>query len=97
MSPGEQNMKMGPDALDTVENESGDANHEIGTRPPLYHRKRVRELKTRKRDPTPSVPPKMSPGAQNKKMGHDALGPAENKPGSAKHVNGTGRPRYYRK
>jgi hypothetical protein len=42
-----------------------------------------------KRDPTTSVPPKMSPGAQNMKTGPDALGTAENESGSVKHENGT--------
>jgi hypothetical protein len=36
----------------------------------------------------PSVPPKMSPGA-NKKTGPDALGTTENESGSAKYENGT--------
>jgi hypothetical protein len=53
--------------------------------------------KTRKRDPTPSVPPKMSPSAQNMKTGPDALGSAENNSGRAKHENGYRRPRYRRK
>jgi hypothetical protein len=33
---------------------------------------------------TPSVPPKMSLGAQNMKMGHDVLGTAEKDFGRAK-------------
>jgi hypothetical protein len=45
-SPGVQNIKMGPDALDTAENESGSAKHEIGARRPRYRQKRVRERKT---------------------------------------------------
>jgi hypothetical protein len=36
-------MKMGPDAIGTVEMEFGRAKHENGTRRPLYRRKRVRE------------------------------------------------------
>jgi hypothetical protein len=39
----------------------------------------------------------MSPGAQNMKIVHDALGTAENESGSAKHENGTRRPWYRRK
>jgi hypothetical protein len=35
--------------------------------------------------------------AQKMKTGHDALGTAENESGSAKHVNGTRRPRHRRK
>jgi hypothetical protein len=71
-------MKTGPDALGTAENESGIAKHENGTRRPRNPRKRVQERKTWKQDPTPSVPPKMSPGAQIMKTGPDALGTAEN-------------------
>jgi hypothetical protein len=36
----------------------------------------------------------MSPGAQNKKKGPVAPVTAENESGSAKHENGTRRPRY---
>jgi hypothetical protein len=46
MSLGAQNMKAGPEALGTAENESGQAKHENGTRHPWYRRKRVWELKT---------------------------------------------------
>jgi hypothetical protein len=62
-SPGAQNMKTGADALGCTENESGSAKHENETRRPRYNRKRVRARKTLKRDPTPSVPPKMSTGS----------------------------------
>jgi hypothetical protein len=92
MIPGAQNMKMRPDALGTAENEYGRAKHENGTRRPRYRRKRVRERKTRKRDPTPSVPPKKIRGAQNIKTGPDTLDTAENDSGSAKYENGTRRP-----
>jgi hypothetical protein len=85
------------DAHGTVENESGHTKHENVTRRPRYRRKRVRESETLKRDPTPSVPPKMSPGAQNIKTGPDALATAENESGRAKHENGTRRPPYRRK
>jgi hypothetical protein len=57
---GLQNMKMGPDALNTAENESGSAKYEKWTRCPRYHRKRVREHKTCKWEPTPSEPSKTS-------------------------------------
>jgi hypothetical protein len=50
-----------------------------------------------KRDPTPSVPSKMSPRAQNMKTGPDALHTAENESGSAKYENGTRRTRHRRK
>jgi hypothetical protein len=50
-----------------------------------------------KMNPTPSVPPKTSHGGQNMKTGPDLLGTVENKSGSAKHENGTRRPRYHRK
>jgi hypothetical protein len=46
MSSGAQNMKTGADAHGTVENESGRAKHENGTRHPRYRQKRVRERKT---------------------------------------------------
>jgi hypothetical protein len=94
MSPGAQNMKMGPDELGIVENMSVSAKHENGTGRPRYRRKRVRERKTRKQAPTPSVPLKMSLSVQNMKMGPDALGTAENESGRAKHENRTGCPRY---
>jgi hypothetical protein len=94
MSPGAQNMKPGPDALITVGNESGRAKLKNGTRRPRYRRKRVRARNTCKREPTPSVMPNTSPGAQNMKTGPDALGTAENESGSAKHENDTRRPRY---
>jgi hypothetical protein len=45
-SPGVHNMKMGPDALGTTENEPGRAKHENGTRRPRYLRKRVWGRKT---------------------------------------------------
>jgi hypothetical protein len=67
-------MQTGPDVLDTVENESGSAKHENGTQPPRYRRKWVWVRKTCKRDPTSSVPSKMSLGAQNLKTGLGALG-----------------------
>jgi hypothetical protein len=41
-----------------------------------------------------SVPPKTSPGAQNIKMGPNALGTAESESGSTKHENETLHPRY---
>jgi hypothetical protein len=39
MSPGAQNMKKGPDTLDTAENEYGSAKDENGPRRPRYRRK----------------------------------------------------------
>jgi hypothetical protein len=80
-------MKTGPDGLATTKNEYGSAEHENGTRLPQYRRKRVRRRKTWKRDPTPSVPPKTCPGAQNLKTGAVALGTAEPESGCAKHEN----------
>jgi hypothetical protein len=67
------------------------------TRRPRYRRKCVRQLKIRKRDATPSVRPKTGPGAQNMKMGPDALGTAENGSRRSKYENGTRRRRYRRK
>jgi hypothetical protein len=58
-------MKMGPDVLGTAKNEYGRAKHENGTQHPQNCRQRVRARKTRKRDPSPPVPSKMSLGAQN--------------------------------
>jgi hypothetical protein len=75
-----------------------------GTRRPPYCRKRFRERKTCKLDPTSSVPPKMNPGAdalrtaenesgrpgaQNVKKGPGALDTVENVSGRAKHEDGT--------
>jgi hypothetical protein len=77
-----------------LKNEYGSAKHENVTGRPRYRRKRFRERKTRKRDPTLSVPPKTNPGTQNVKTGPDALDTAENESGSAKVENGTRRPRY---
>jgi hypothetical protein len=66
-------LKMGPNALVSAENESGRVKRENGTRRPPYRRKRVRERKTRKREMTPSVRPKLSLGVQNMKTGPDPL------------------------
>jgi hypothetical protein len=87
--PGAQNMKTGPDALGTAENEFGRAKQENGTQRRRYRRKQVWAHKTRKRDPTPSVLPKTSQGVQNIKKGPDALDTAENGSRSAKHDNET--------
>jgi hypothetical protein len=81
-------MKKGADALGTAEKESSSAKHENGTQRPWH---------LEKRDPTPSLPPKMSPGPQNMKTGADTLGIIENESGSAKHENGTRSSRYRRK
>jgi hypothetical protein len=86
---GAQNKKTAPDALGTDKNESGRAKHENGTRRPRYGRKRVRACKTRKQDPSPSVPTKTSLGAQNIKKGPDALATAKNESGHAKYENET--------
>jgi hypothetical protein len=72
-----QNMKTGHDALGTAENESGHAKHEKRTGCPRNHRKRVRKRKTTKRNPTPSVPSKMSKGAQHMKKEPDASVPSK--------------------
>jgi hypothetical protein len=77
-STGAQWMKTGADALGTAENESGNAKHKNGTRRPPHRRKSVRERKTLKRDPTPSLSSKMSSGAQIIKTVPDALGTVEN-------------------
>jgi hypothetical protein len=46
MSPGAQNMKTGPDALGTIQNESSRAKYENWTRRLMYRGNRVRERKT---------------------------------------------------
>jgi hypothetical protein len=38
-------LETGPDALDTVKNESGNANHENGTKRTRHRKKHVRERK----------------------------------------------------
>jgi hypothetical protein len=73
-------MKMGHDALDNVENNSGSAKHENGTRHPQFRRKRVWERKTWKQDEFGS--------AENE------YGTAQNVFGSAKLENGTRRRGY---
>jgi hypothetical protein len=75
-------MKMGPDALGSAQNENGSAKHENGTRRPSYVRKLVRVRKTWKRDPTPSVMPNTSPGAQNMKTGPTPSTPPKTSPGA---------------
>jgi hypothetical protein len=45
MSSGAQNMKMGPDAIGTAENESERTKHENGSRRPPYSRKHVQARK----------------------------------------------------
>jgi hypothetical protein len=93
-SRGAQNVKTGPDSLGTTENESGSAKHENGTLRPPRLRKCARDRKTWKRVPWPQAPPKTITVAQNMKTGLDALGTAQNDKVSAKHENGTRRPRY---
>jgi hypothetical protein len=78
--PGAQNVKKGLNALRTAENESGSMKHENGTR---------RTRHCRKRDPTPSVLPKRSSGAQNLKIGPEALETVENKSGGQNMKTGT--------
>jgi hypothetical protein len=73
-------MTWGPYALDTAENESWSAKHEIETRCPSHRRKW---------DPTLSEPPKTSLGSENMKTGADALGTVENEFGSVKYENRT--------
>jgi hypothetical protein len=50
--------------------------------------------KHEKREPAPSLPSKMSPGAQNMQTGLDVLSTVENESWSGKYENGTERPRY---
>jgi hypothetical protein len=74
--PGAHDMKTGPEALGTVQNESGSAKHENEIWRPRYRLKWVRERKTWKRNPAPSISLKMSPEAPNMKTGPNALGTA---------------------
>jgi hypothetical protein len=92
-----QTMKTGHNVHNTAENEYGCTKHENETRRPQNCRKRVRERKTRKRDPTPSAPPKTCPGAQNMKTGADAHVFAENESGSVKHENSSLSPPHRQK
>jgi hypothetical protein len=80
-------MNKGTDALGTDENESGSAKYEKVTRRTRH--RRIRERKTRKRDPTHSASPKTSPGVQNMKKEPDALSNAEKDSESLKHENRT--------
>jgi hypothetical protein len=77
-------VKMGPHSLVNAENESWRAKHENEAIRPQYRQKRVRERKTLKRDLTPSLTPKTSPGAQYVKTRPDVNDTAENESGSAK-------------
>jgi hypothetical protein len=70
-------MKTGPDALGTVENESGSVKHEIWMWRPRFRPNRVREPKIRKQDPTPLEPLKMSHVVQNLKTGPTPSLPSE--------------------
>jgi hypothetical protein len=71
--PGAQNMKTWPDSLHTAENVLDNDKDENGTRRRRYRRKWVRARKTWKREPTPTIPSKTSPGVQNMKTGTYAL------------------------
>jgi hypothetical protein len=73
-------MKTGRDALGTVENESGSAKDENGTRHPKY--RRIRVWGAKHENGMPSVLPKTSQGAQNMKKGPDAPRSAEKCPGA---------------
>jgi hypothetical protein len=97
MGSGAQNMKTGPDALGPAENESGSTKHKNGSRRRRYRRKGVLERKTRKWDTTPSLPPKMSPGAKNMKTAPDGVYTVENGSESVKHENCSRHRRYRRK
>jgi hypothetical protein len=90
-------MKTGPDALGTAENDPGAQNLKTGSDALGTAKNESRRLKHEKRDPTPTVPPKMSLGAQNIIMGPESVRTAENESGCAKHENGTRRPQYRQK
>jgi hypothetical protein len=92
MSLGAQNMKTGPDARGIAEDVSGSAKHKNGTRRPRYRRKRVGRAKHKKLGPTPSVlpsvPPKMSSGAQNMKTEPEAPIPSKTSLGAQNMESG---------
>jgi hypothetical protein len=71
-------MKMSPNDIGTVTNESGSAKHENEPRRPRYRQKCVRERKICQWDPRSSLSLKTSLGTQNMKMGSGALGTARN-------------------
>jgi hypothetical protein len=90
-------MKTGLDAIGTAQIESGSAKHENGTRRPQYRRKHVWVRKTWKRDLTPSVLHKTSPGIQKMQRGADAHGTFEKASGSARDENDMQRHWYRQK
>jgi hypothetical protein len=61
-------MKTRSGSIGNAENGLGCAKHEHWTRRAWYRRKWVRERKTLKLDPAPSVTPKIGSRAQNMKM-----------------------------
>jgi hypothetical protein len=71
-------MTTGADALCTVETESGRTKHENVHDTLDTAENDSGRVKHEKWVPTPSVPPKTSPGEQNMKMVADALGTTEN-------------------
>jgi hypothetical protein len=94
MSQGAQNKKIRPDALGTAENRLESAKHETGPDALGSAKNESGSAKNLKRDPTRSVPPKTSAGAQNIKTRPDVLGTVENQSKSAKQEGGTRHPRY---
>jgi hypothetical protein len=95
MCPEEQIMKIKPRTFYSAEKGFGSAINENLTQRPRYCPKG--EHKIRKRDLTPSIPPKTDPGAKNMKTRPDALSIAENESESAKLENKNTHPRYRRK
>jgi hypothetical protein len=97
MSLGAQNIKTGPDALGTAENEVGRAKHENWTRWPSIVQNESGSAKHENWTRRSRYRAKTSRGAQNMKTGPDAHGSAENEFRSTKHENSTRRLQNRRK
>jgi hypothetical protein len=87
-------MKTVPGVIGTFKNESSTTKHENWTQCSRYRPRRVQEHKLGKPDPAPSILPKTDSGAQNMKMGPDAIDTAQVVYGSANQENCNQHPRY---
>jgi hypothetical protein len=91
------NLKTRPQAHGTAKNEFGVQNLKIKPDALDIVKKWVQERETWNLDPTPSIPSKMSPGAQNLKTRPNAPDNAENESGSTELENWIRGHRYRRK